>query len=486
MEQEPKTQDQVLGKPVSRPNFAEIGITGVNRYGHWLYEEFLPDLRWPKAAKVYQEMADNDATIGAIMYMTEQLVRKASWAVIPASEDDADMETAKFIEECMHDMNASWADFICEALSMFTYGWSFHEVIYKVRRGPMERNGKYRSKFSDGKYGWRNFAPRSQHTLYGWDFAEDGNVVGMIQMAPPNFKKVNIPLGKGLLFRTKVSRGNPEGKSLLRNAYRPYYFKKRIEEIEGIGIERDLAGLPVLQPPENINIWDKFNPDSVALLAQAEALVQNIRRDSQEGVVIPPGWELKLLSTGGSRQFDTNEIINRYDQRIAITFLADIVMLGADKVGSFALADVKKSLLSTAIEAQVQSIADVINSYAVPQLININNIDCPNGYPQIRPDNIESPDMASVGTFIKDLGIVWTQDEEIYNLVRRILGVSLVTSEQFEDIKQELENQKQQEFDRQMQLKTKMGGEEDGQKQDSKNNGNKPSQPNGASEQSKK
>ena len=44
-------------KPV---NFKQLGTTGLKRYGPYVYEEFLPELRWPYAGKVYQEMSDND------------------------------------------------------------------------------------------------------------------------------------------------------------------------------------------------------------------------------------------------------------------------------------------------------------------------------------------------------------------------------------------------------------------------------------------
>src|SRR5690606_2491763 len=113
------------------------------------------------------------------------------------------------------------------------------------------------------------------------------------QVAPPSYNKVVIPMSKGLLFRTEIARDNPEGRSLLRNAYRPWYFKKRIEEIEGIGIERDLAGLPVLTPPENVDIWDPENVEAQRLRSRAESLVRNIRRDRSEGIVKPYGWELE-------------------------------------------------------------------------------------------------------------------------------------------------------------------------------------------------
>src|SRR5690606_26845233 len=120
--------------------------------------------------------------------------------------------------------------------------------------------------------GWARIPSRSQHTLYGWQFADNGDIKGFIQQAPPKYETITIPLSKGLLFRTKIARDNPEGRSLLRNAYRPWYFKKRIEEIEGIGIERDLAGLPVLQAPEGLDLWSTEDPKMPMLRANAEKL----------------------------------------------------------------------------------------------------------------------------------------------------------------------------------------------------------------------
>lgn len=438
MSTEPKFADDkaVPTSVTGYENFAYLGTSGLNRDTTYVYEEFLTKLRWPGAAKIYQEMADNDATIGAVFYLAKQLVRKASWSVTAASDEDDDKFYAEFVEQCMHDMSMTWSDLICEILSMFTYGWSFHEVIYKMRKGPMQKDGKFRSKYNDGLIGWRNIPGRSQHTLEGWQFAEDGGPVAMIQWAPPDYKRVVIPFSKGLLFRTETTRNNPEGKSLLRNAYRSWYFKKRIEEIEGIGIERDLAGLPVLQPPEGVDIWDKQNPVATALRGQSEQIVRNIRRDTSEGVVIPFGWDLKLLSTGGTRQFDTNAIINRYDQRIAITMLSDIVMLGADKVGSFALADVKRSMLATSIEAQILNIAEIFNKYAIPTLMEINNFKCPNGYPRLVPSEIDAVNLEDVAKILKASGLDIYADIELYNYVRDLLELDKVNSETFKELQQ--------------------------------------------------
>lgn len=415
-------------------DFAELGTTGLTRWGGAVYEEFLPQLQYPQAAKIYQEMADNDPTVGAVLFAAEQLIKKAGWTVEPASDKPADKKAAQFLEECMHDMSMSWDNTISEILSMLVYGFSFHEIVYKVRGGPDQKNSKYRSKYNDGRIGWARIPIRSQHTLYGWEFEDNGDIKAFIQQAPPTYKITTIPLSRGLLFRTRVAKDNPEGRSLLRNAYRPWYFKKRIEEIEGIGIERDLAGLPTIIPPEGVDIWDPQNVEATRLRQNAERLVRNIRRDRSEGVVLPFGWELKLLSTGGTRQFDTNGIINRYDNRIAITMLADIVMMGGDKVGSFALGEVKKGLLAAALEAIIQHIADIFNKFAVPKLFTYNYFPRITGYPHIKPGEVETPDIKELAFLLRAGGLRVDKDLALMNLLRRLISLDPLTKEELEEI----------------------------------------------------
>lgn len=81
----------------------------------------------------------------------------------------------------------------------------------------------------------------------------------------------------------------------------------------------------MLYGPEGVDLWDKNIPENADIVAGLETIVRNIRRDETEGVVLPAGYKLELLSSGGTRQFDTNAIVNRYDTRIAMTVLADFI-----------------------------------------------------------------------------------------------------------------------------------------------------------------
>lgn len=415
-------------------NFKQLGTTGLKRYGPYVYEEFLPELRWPWAGKIYQEMADNDPVIGAILYLAEMLIRGTTWTVTPASTSQADVEAAEFLESCMHDMDTSWANLISEILSMLTYGFSFHEIVYKVRRGPDEASSRYRSKHTDGRIGWRRLPIRSQNSLHEWEFNKEGDVTAFVQMAEPDFKIVRIPMTKGLLFRTRISRDNPEGKSLLRNAYRPWFFKKHFEEIEGIGIERDLAGFPVLEAPENMDLWNDQDERMVALKARAEELVSSVRRDSEEGILLPYGWKLTLLSSGSSRQINIGETIDRYDNRIAITMLSDIILIGNNKAGSFALADTKQSMLAAALQAQLQNIADVFNDKAVPDLFHYNYFPNITGFPKITPSQIQTPSLKELALMLRAMGLNIAGDMKLQNYLRHVLGMPDLDQETFDNV----------------------------------------------------
>ena len=353
------------------PSMKEYGRIGQRRYAGMFSEEFLRELQGRRGIEVYREMAENDEICGAIIYAIETLIRQASWSVQPGGGTTKDRECAEFIESCMNDMQDTWTDTISEILSFLTYGWSYHEIVYKRRVGN-SRDPRQNSKFTDGLIGWQKLPIRAQETLFQWEYDKADNLLGMTQLPPPDYDMATIPIEKALHFRTKSRKNNPEGRSILRSAYRAWYFKRRIQEIEGIGIERDLAGLPVMTPPEHFDIWNANDPVMQELRMNAETIVRNIRRDATEGVVKPFGWTLELLSSGGRRQFDTNSIIERYDSRIAMSTMSDFLLLGHQQVGSFALSSDKTHLFSMALGAYLDIICEVFNGQGIPRLVGMN------------------------------------------------------------------------------------------------------------------
>jgi len=392
----------------SKANLSEVGSTGLREFGGQINEEFLRQLSGIKGLKTFGEMRDNDPTIGAILFVIDKLLRNVKWKAEPASADPRAVAEANFLAECKDDMEHSWEDTISEILSMLTYGFAPLEKVYKIRAGVETTNKSFYSKYKDGRVGWRKLPLRAQETVWGWNRDADGDVESLEQL-PPFGQKVTIPVSKLLLFRTVSYKNNPQGRSILRNSYRPWHFKKRIEEIEGIGIERDLAGLPVAHVPASM-LSPNASPEEKATLAVIRQMVTSIRRDTQEGIVFPLVYDsdknlmykLELLNSGGARQFDTSQIVDRYDKRIAMTVLADFIFLGQSKVGSFALSSDKTDMFAASLGAWLNDIAAVFNRDAVPQLMKLNSVP-PEFWPKLVPGDIEKADITKFADAVSKL-----------------------------------------------------------------------------------
>lgn len=716
--------------------YEEYGRSGLRHWGGFVFEEWLQQLQYGRqAAEVYREMGDQDPIIGAILYSIQMMMRRVTWWCEPK-----DSPGAKWFQEVLDDMMFSWEDTLGEILSFLQYGYSWHEMVFKVRDGKSASRVDS-SNFTDGTIGLGKIPLRSQDSLWKWVFDDVGDIEGMIQNPPPDYLLRFIPRQKSMHFRTTVFKDNPEGRSILRNAYRcfdpetellttsgwksvaevtmhdslatlndigaieyhspthlhsydysgemvhikgryvdqmvtpnhklyvkpqpvqcgyrlveadkasktsrfkasgewlapdvsehvipswvdgtgkiwpdhhvpmdnwaefmgiylseghahkskrqalvgvtqkngldgdivrsivegvgfpvyghkkpggtqtvyeitrgqvyhhlasfgkaktkfvpdyiknlsrrqirlfldayhfgdgslkganrkqkviytsskrmaddlmelafkggysgsirweksntgfngpgsgiwvvnlgvvaanghrgtswnrvPYkgkvhcvtvenhvvlarrngkacwsgnswWFIKNIQQIEAIGIERDLAGLPVLTPPEGVDIWDTEDSSMIGMLQMAKNVVSSIRRDEQEGVVLPFGWVLTLQASAGQRQFNTSEIISRYETRMATSVLADLVMMGQDKVGSYALSVTKKDMFTASMGAYLDIISSIFNTQCIPTLWELNNFKWE--MPKLCHGAVETIDLDTLGNFINRIG----------------------------------------------------------------------------------
>jgi hypothetical protein len=309
-------------------------------------------------------------------------------------------------------MSHTFEDFLSEALSMIWAGYAPFEILYKVRRGPDQDDGTLRSKFDDGKFGWRKIEIRGQETLSRWVFDDEGGLQGMVQqnMYGHVSGPVFIPIDKMLLFRMETFKGNPEGKSLIRPAAVPYWYTKRIQEFEAIGVERNLAGMPIMEVPPEILV-SNASPQSIATKRALEQFITQVRMDERWGGLVPSelkpdgtpsGYKFKLMQSSGRKLVDTDIIIKRYRNEMLMLFMAQFLVMGTDKVGSFSLASNMTDLFSTALGTTMDSIASIINRFMIPRRQRLNNVSQELD-PWITHGDIEGPELDKVATYISGL-----------------------------------------------------------------------------------
>lgn len=414
-------------------DYSEIGYSGLKRRGGVVYEEFMRVLEGDKALKIWREMGDNDPIVGASLLGLRMYMRKICWYPCP-NKDNKDKEAAKkdadFLQSCIDDMSMPFSQFVSEVLTMLQYGWSFFEVVYKKREGRLTQPS---SQYKDGRVGWRKWASRSQDTRSRWEFDSNGGVKGLYQSTGgliPGYRELYIPIEKALLFRTETTKNNPEGRSCLRNAYRPWWYKKRIEESEAVGIDRDLTGMPKMMVPAE---WFT-EPKYAAQLAMAQRMVLDVRNDEQGGMVLPSIFDpetklelvdFELMSSPGTRTIDTGGVIMRKNQEIAISFMADVILLGHEKTGTQALAREKRNMLTESLNAWAQEIASIINKFAVPRLWELNGMD-PETAPTLEFEALEDVPMGELADLIAKLsgaGASLFPDDALENRIRRIAGL---------------------------------------------------------------
>lgn len=390
-----------------KPNFSEVGSSGLVQYSGYVREEILKELSGPRWIRNVREMSTNDPIISAALFAIDKLTRQVTWEVQAGSDDAAGVENADFVRGCLFDdMSQPWRETIGEIHSYLPWGWSDHEIVYKRRDGE-NRDPSKNSKFNDGRIGWRKWPIRAQESLDRWSFDENGGIQGMYQRAAPKYETVLIPIEKSLLFRTSTHKNNPEGHALCRPIFRPWFFKQRIENFEAIGIEREMNGVPLMRIPA-----DYLDPNAdethIAIATECRKIVTQTLANENAGILIPSDvwegtserqFEFELISASGTRAIDVRRVIQGKNLEILLTLLLDFLMMGHEKVGSFALASSKTDMFGYALGAFLDSDCEVVNRHAIPRLLRLNGLPTEN-QPKLTHGDIESIDLLEIANFI--------------------------------------------------------------------------------------
>jgi hypothetical protein len=394
-----------------------LGVAGDNTYnGQIRADEFLPELRGKKAIRKYREMRDNDSTIGAVMYATEQVLRDVDLKVMPANDSAEAKEEAEFVKSVLDDMDHTLDDHIAESLSNLSYGFAWFEVIYKRRSGPTERSDKKRSKYTDGRMGVRKIAIRAPWTISRFDVDQQtGDVKGIYQDGSGYNNSNYIPTRKSLYYRTTTINGDPAGRSILRNAYTSYEYVNNLQSIEAIAVERELAGIPVARIPAEYLSGDATAAQS-GFVNNLQSILRDVKFNEQGYIILPSDTypdkdgaptnqklvDVELMSSSGSRNIDIDPIVRRYQHDIARSVLSEFLMLGGGNTGSYALSKSKTDLFLRALESYIQAIVDVLNKQLVERLWELNGLNY-DMMPTIVAGDVAPHDLREIAAFLRNL-----------------------------------------------------------------------------------
>lgn len=427
-----------LSETPDRFKLSEMGYLGISMFNGVSKDELKQELNWPSSVKTFKTMSYH-STINSALTLFDNLIGKASWSMKPPKDaTEEEKKQCEIVESMMIDMEETWPEFIRDILSMNVYGFSVHEKVYRRR---FKANG---SLFNDGIIGWKKLPIRAQETIDKFIFSSDGNEIQGVKQtltgvtdysnrfANRKKQEVILPKSKILLFRSGKHRGDPFGKSPLRDAYLAWRFLTALEDLEATGVSKDLNGLPILYLPPQYLSADASDSQK-AIKTYYENAMRNLQMNQQSAMILPnaydpeskqPLFKLELLSVDGKKAFDINKIKDYYKNLIVTSLFSEVTSMGQTQVGSFALGSLKNTMTGLAAEAMMKVIVEVLNRDLIRQTYELNN------WPVDRAgtldyDGLEDVDLESLSKAYQrysSTGLL-ELDREVLNAVRESVGI---------------------------------------------------------------
>lgn len=386
----PESKETIRAGKIMPPT-GQQGRTGtINSGGFIMPTETNADLAWPRSLEVFDEMRRTEASVrGTLGYLTMP-IRAAEWEAEAPNDTPEAVDVAAFVQHNMENVEGGLSDLVRRMLTFLSMGFWLGErrvEFERVAYGDTERDA----------FVIKSVFDRLQRTVQKW---HDHNGAGPLEkieqwVAATDGSSPNRMLDRDrlMLLVNEQEGSNYFGTSLLRAIYANYYYKRKIELIEAIGIER-AVGVPVVYTP------DGATPEQ---LDELEEHLQNLHAAESMYLIMPgqkqlagsmgSGWLVDTLEVHASAENKANAAIQRHEAAMARIVLAEFMRLGHNEAGARATADTQSGPYEFALKAVAGQIGEVLTREFATPLVRYNY-----------GPNMPVPKIVAVGLEKADLG----------------------------------------------------------------------------------
>jgi hypothetical protein len=385
----------------------EFGYTAPSPFTSWTRRDDNTKLREHQGLHIYYNMRRQDGAIRAAMRLLRTPVQGAHWFVEPWTADDntpattQDKNIASFVADNIFErLTIPWATLLSDILLMAEYGYMCFEKVY-LGEDP------------DGKLRLSKLAPRHPLDIQEWDYDRNGGPNGCVMYSNPYSGPSPITVGTGMtpsggpgistpserfipikklvVFSHEPEAGDITGISVLRSAYKHWYYKDTLYKIDAIQKERHGIGIPVIKLPPGFSAEDQKLADNLG---------RNLRTNERAHVTLPPLWDLVFAKLEG-QPVDCMKSIEHHDMRIKSNVLGSFM----DATTGTQDSNVDIFLKSTRYLAEY--VCDIFNKFVIKQLVDLNFTlarGSTRGYPRLRARRIgEWEDIRTLSFAIRNL-----------------------------------------------------------------------------------
>lgn len=380
-------------------SLSELGYSSPSPFTAWTREEHNPKLRDKLGLREYYRMKRQDGTVRGALRQFKSPILSARWSIVPASQSARAKTIADFVRQNLfHGMSATWAATLENILLMCEYGYMPMEKVWTDVDVP-------------GRVTLRKLAPRHPLDVRDWKYDENGGPDGLV-MEPTEMtgfaEGVFIPIDKMAVYSLEPEAGDLRGISILRSAYKHWFYKDTFYKIDAIQKERHGIGVPIIKLPPGFKQTDK---------ALANEIGRNLRTNERAHVVLPPGWEIIFAKLEG-QMVDCLKSIDHHDMMIMINVLAPFMKDAGSDVDN-------AEMFHRATRYVANTVSDVTNKFVIKQLVDMN-FARGKEYPILKAARIGEENEQRTRSFTVRNYVgsrVITPDEELENAVREELDL---------------------------------------------------------------
>ncbi len=425
------------------PPTEEVGTSGAYATGGFLYStERNPKAKGDQKWLTYSDLLANVAIVAAGVRAYLNLLAKSSWNLVPAdveeSEMEASQEAADLVHDVINDMERPWSRVVRRSGMYRFYGFGVQEWTAKAR--------------DDGSIGMLDVAPRPAATINRWALDDAGNVLGMTQRHPKSGREVFLPRDKVIHIVDDALSDSPEGVGIFRHLIEPNHRLKRYQELEAIGFDQDLRGIPIGRAPygklkERVDNGELTAAQRQKIVQPLEDFISNHINNLELGLVLDSQtylgqgeneavsssfeWDVSLLTGSSTSASAVAAAISRITWEMATVMGVQGLLLGSGGAGSLALGRSYAEQFALLVDSGLLELAQAYEHDLVPMILLLNGID-QRFAPTFATQQTNHLDVEQVTGSLRDMsdaGAPLDPDDPAINAVRDMVGLPQVDLE---------------------------------------------------------
>ena len=293
----------------------------------------------------YDSMADSDAVLAGIIETRIDSVARLDWDILPASDDERDVEVADIVQQALLGLD-NFDEDLSELLAACRNGYAVSEIVWKEE----SINGKSR---------W--VPDRILSRPPDWfRFTADRELVYVGQSRFGNKNNEPVPDYKFIHYAFRPRYQNPYGTSLLRAVYWVYWFKHHAFEQWMRAAERGANSTVIGHYPSGTNVTEQE-----AIEEKLKIMLKSKYGLFEDGTLIDIP-DVKIDANFG------DVLVSRCNQEMLYRLLGTTLSSGTSESGTRALGEVHEKRLQERNQSDSIALSSTLNKTLIRWIVELN------------------------------------------------------------------------------------------------------------------